>query len=247
MIRGVFFDLFGTLFIYGDMKKAWADWLHYFHSSMQDCGLAMSKNEFSIACDRFFGKEEPISNDTDMTVFEKRINALGFDLNINLSKVNVSSIANLIVDKWQEQISLDADAIPTIQQLKKDKVIGLVSNFDHPPHVYRCLSKYDMSDLFDTITVSGEIGVKKPDPEIFNPALAETGMDPSEVVYVGDTEEDIAAARAANMKPIFIQRQDAGTDQTALDFLTENRKQARDGNRDANPISSLPELITLVG
>ena len=26
-IRGVFFDLYGTLLRYGDMKSAWADWL----------------------------------------------------------------------------------------------------------------------------------------------------------------------------------------------------------------------------
>jgi putative hydrolase of the HAD superfamily len=245
-IRGVFFDLFGTLFIYGDMKKAWDNWLHHFHASMRDCGLPLSIDEFSVECDKFFGKAEPTLEETDMTVFEKRIKALSVDLNMTISKNDISSIADLIAGKWQEEIHLDPDAIPTIRHLKKEKTIGLVSNFDHPPHVQRCLLQYDMHQLFDTIVISGEVGVKKPNPRIFDRALVETRMCANEVAYVGDTEEDVLAAKAAAMKPVLIQRKDAGTDATALDFSVEQMKTCWSGAFDVSTITSLPELISLL-
>jgi hypothetical protein len=30
-VQGFFFDLYGTLLIYGNMKKAWSDWLTAFY------------------------------------------------------------------------------------------------------------------------------------------------------------------------------------------------------------------------
>jgi len=245
MIRGILFDLYGTLFVYGDMKKAWADWLNCFHSSMHDCGLKISKDEFSKECDRFFSREEPAFSDTGLSVLEKRIKRLSLDFSLSVSNDDVRSIANLIVGKWQEQISLDADAISTIQHLKKSRIVGLVSNFDHPPHVRKSLSKYDLDSLFDTIVISGEIGVKKPDPRIFEPALAEVGLNATEVAYVGDTREDILAARAANMIPILIKRNGKVTNSTALDYSVEQYKNAWEDEVDL-AVSSLSELIMIL-
>ena len=59
------------------------------------------------------------------------------------------------------------------------------------------------------------MGVKKPDPRIFDSALDRTGMKPKEVIYVGDTEDDTKAARAAGIVPILIQRKNEGN---AFDF-----------------------------
>jgi hypothetical protein len=39
-IKGVFFDLYGTLLIDGDMKTAWSDWLIAFFSQLVPLGLS---------------------------------------------------------------------------------------------------------------------------------------------------------------------------------------------------------------
>lgn len=54
--------------------------------------------------------------------------------------------------------------------------------------------------------ISEEVGVKKPDPQIFSYALARTGLQASEVIYVGDSEEDVEGALAAGIFPIRIIR-----------------------------------------
>lgn len=223
MIRGIFFDLYGTLFIYGDMEKAWAEWLHHFYISLRELGLTLSKEEFSKKCERFFGKDEPAMTEQNLTVFEKRIKSFCSSLEIVISDEDIISIADLIAGKWQEEIKLDQDAIPVLKELKVRKIIGLVSNFDHPRHVRKYLSEYGLDDLFETIVISGEVGVKKPDPDIFKPALSATGLKPDEVVYVGDADVDVEAARAAGMMPVLIRRQNEDTDENCLDFKDDSR------------------------
>lgn len=65
-MRGVLFDLYGTLLVYGDMKKAWADWLHHFYVSLCNLGLTLSEEEFSKECERLFWKAEPALSATGL-------------------------------------------------------------------------------------------------------------------------------------------------------------------------------------
>ena len=249
MIRGVFFDLYGTLLVYGDMKKAWADWLHQFYISVTDLGLTLSEEEFAKKCDRFFGKAEPSFCEENLTVFEKRIKSFCTSLEIKVCDKDVTSIADLTAGKWQESIKLDQDAVPVLKELKKSKVIGLVSNFDHPPHVHRYLSEYGLDHLFETIIISGEVGVKKPDPDIFKPAFEATGLMPSEVVYVGDADVDVKAANAAGMMPLLIKRQDKDTEENCLDIDNDSPNARISGfsqtKSQCQTISDLREILRL--
>ncbi|MFC1533171.1 HAD family hydrolase [Thermodesulfobacteriota bacterium] len=244
MIRGIFFDLYGTLFVYGDMEKAWADWLQHFHISLREHGLKLSKEDFSNECDRFFGKDEPTLDEKNLTVFEKRIKSLCSTLEIKICDKDIGNIADLIAGKWQEQIKLDKDAIAVLKELKEHKKLGLVSNFDHPRHVRKHLSKYSLEYLFETVIISGEVGVTKPDPNIFKPALCSTGLTPSEVAYVGDTAEDIEAADAAGMMPILIKRQNAFY---PFDFESDSKKSIKvdygKNKHQFKAISNLRELL----
>ena len=61
--------------------------------------------------------------------------------------------------------------------------------------------------FFDAVVVSGDVGVKKPDPAIFTPALEQTGLTTDEALFVGDSpEDDVAGARAAGLQPVLIRR-----------------------------------------
>lgn len=55
---------------------------------------------------------------------------------------------------------------------------------------------------FDHITVSGEIGVGKPDPAIFQLALSRAGATPDRTVFIDDSPVNVAAARALGIHGI---------------------------------------------
>lgn len=69
------------------------------------------------------------------------------------------------------------------------------------------LKRLKLNSLIDTLVVSEEIGVAKPDPRIFEAALQRVGCACDEVVMVGDSwSADIVGARAANIRPIWLNR-----------------------------------------
>jgi putative hydrolase of the HAD superfamily len=91
-----------------------------------------------------------------------------------------------------------------------DLRLGIVSNSDG--HVEEELVRNEICQVgpglgvpVQTIIDSGVVGVAKPDPAIFDFALPSLDLDPSEVIYVGDSVKyDIRSAEAAGMTPLHI-------------------------------------------
>jgi HAD superfamily hydrolase (TIGR01509 family) len=239
-IQGIFFDLYGTLLVYGNMKQAWSDWLSTFYDLLKRQGLNLPKDSFALECDGFFSKVAPVGDENDLTELERRIKSLGRQLKLELDKDQLRSIADTIASAWQTYISIDPETIPVLTALKQNKKIGLVSNFDHPQHVRNMLIQYGIETFFDTIVISSEVGVKKPDPAIFSIALEQAGLLQNEVIYVGDTDEDVAGATAAGIQPIFIARPFNSTDRAALDYQV-----ADSGTESLNHFSSKNEVTVI--
>ena len=57
----------------------------------------------------------------------------------------------------------------------------------------------DFPGLFDTVVLSGEVGMRKPEKEIFFHAAATLGLAPAECVFIDDMEANVAAAQACGM------------------------------------------------
>ena len=67
------------------------------------------------------------------------------------------------------------------------------------------LESLGLARRLDFVIDSGEVGVEKPDPRIFQLALARAGLAPAEAVYVGDLYSiDVVGARAAGMRAILM-------------------------------------------
>jgi putative hydrolase of the HAD superfamily len=57
----------------------------------------------------------------------------------------------------------------------------------------------DFPDLFDAVVISGECGMRKPEPEIFRHAADLIGLPAEQCIFIDDIEANIAAARACGM------------------------------------------------
>ncbi len=57
-------------------------------------------------------------------------------------------------------------------------------------------------DLFDVVVDSSAEGVRKPEPEFFEIALARLGLPAQECLLVDDSEENCAAARALGLRTV---------------------------------------------
>ena len=77
----------------------------------------------------------------------------------------------------------DHDATPKgnspeiLRDLSQRRKLGIISNLPHDSLIYE-LQKYGMKDLFDTITISYQVGVRKPRPEIYLEAMRRAEVKP---------------------------------------------------------------------
>jgi epoxide hydrolase-like predicted phosphatase len=75
---------------------------------------------------------------------------------------------------------------------------GLISNSWSTSHYDREL----LADLFDDVVISAEVGLHKPQPEIYRLAAERLGVPPSSCVFVDDLRENCDGAEAVGMTAI---------------------------------------------
>jgi putative hydrolase of the HAD superfamily len=109
--------------------------------------------------------------------------------------------------------------------------LGLISN-GRGATQRRKLEAMQCEGLFDAILISGEVGVRKPDPPIFELALQGLGVTASEAWFVGDHPlNDVQGARQAGLRPVWL----TGVHAWPKDLLPP-----------AHSITRLEELIGLI-
>jgi HAD superfamily hydrolase (TIGR01509 family) len=72
-----------------------------------------------------------------------------------------------------------------IRKLKPRYKLGLLSNTS-PWHFEKAIRTTEVFPLFDSVTLSYEVGASKPDPRLFEDALAKLGLMAEECLYVDD-------------------------------------------------------------
>jgi putative hydrolase of the HAD superfamily len=59
-----------------------------------------------------------------------------------------------------------------------------------------------LDELFDAVVISGEVGIHKPQPEIFRLGAEQVGLPPEQCVFVDDLRENCAGAEAVGMTAV---------------------------------------------
>ena len=101
-----------------------------------------------------------------------------------------------------------ADVVPALEALRGlGMPLGILSNFG--TGLEELLRDRGLRDYFDFVVVSALVGVAKPDPAIFDHAVAASGQARNRLLYVGDHfGDDVAGARAAGLDVVLIDRAD---------------------------------------
>jgi len=73
---------------------------------------------------------------------------------------------------------------------------------------------WKITDAFDEIVISAEVGLVKPDPGIYQRAISDLGINPDEAVFVDDFLHNIEAARIEGLQVIHFK----GPDQALKDL-----------------------------
>jgi putative hydrolase of the HAD superfamily len=99
---------------------------------------------------------------------------------------------------------LNSVLVNEIRELKKTYEIGLLSNIGRG-WIHEFFDTHQLHDLFDEVVLSGEEGIAKPHPRIFELISERLGLEPYECVMIDDIEANCGGADAAGMHSIHFQ------------------------------------------
>lgn len=109
---------------------------------------------------------------------------------------------NQIDNAWNSfLVGIPGYKLEQLLQLRKDYVVYLLSNTNEMHWMWSCKyafphKAFRVEDYFEQIYLSYEMKMAKPDIEIFQKVLDETGILPKETLFIDDSEANCRSAEA---------------------------------------------------
>lgn len=182
-----------------------------FRAFCRDMGLPseLAKEAFVEAYDQHSG-DSPVHR---MEIGEITVDEFGVGLAEVLSqRAGVPVDHKGLVQRLFAGMEADEDMFAAVAAVRRAGVrTGLLSNSWGSENYPR--ERFD--ELFDVVVISGEVGLRKPDPAIFELAARRLGVRTSDCVFVDDLDRNIAAAEEAGMVGILHRRADETIPQIA--------------------------------
>jgi len=208
MIRAVFFDLYNTLVSYDPPRE------EIQAAVLKDFGIEVSPEALRrpiMTADDFIYQEHarsPLSKrskEETMALYAQYHGIVLREAGLEASQELIAGI----LKKWMHfdlKMVLFDDVVPTLTQLKgRGLILGLISNVDRD--ITPLYQELGLSAWLQVVVTSQEVGFNKPRPEIFQEALKQAGVKPSEAIYVGDQHQiDVVGANEAGMRGILLDR-----------------------------------------
>lgn len=142
----------------------------------------------------------------------------------HLEELNTFSIRSdrglVSYDDYLQQVGLllsktpeDVDDILHQQRFRNEEMIGLVrslrshyktallSNIGRGV-IRELFSDKELHELFDTVTLSSEVAMIKPDPEVYEYTAMKLDLQPDECVMIDDIPANVTGAKATGMQAI---------------------------------------------
>lgn len=216
LIKGIIFDYGGTIDSRGD------HWSEVIYDGYLHCGLTVDKEEFRqsyVYAERLLARERHIlPQHTFLDLMDIKI---GIELN-DLARRGViapedaaekaSPVACYCYERARSSVD---EARPVLEALAGRYPMVLVSNFYG--NVESVLRDMGIRQYFRGVIESAVVGVRKPDPRIFSLGVVALGLNPGEVLVVGDSfRKDIVPARAIGCQTAWIKGKGWTAEEDAL-------------------------------
>jgi len=123
------------------------------------------------------------------------------------------------------------DVRPTLKRLRQRGYrLAVISNWDE--RLKPLLIDLQLSDYFETIVVSVDVGATKPSPKIFDHTLAVLNLPATAVLHVGDSvDEDIVGPQQCGISALLLDRTGKSTNSLSSlkDLLSRSPRPERSG------------------
>ncbi|MDE7401836.1 MAG: HAD family hydrolase [Muribaculaceae bacterium] len=203
-VKGIIFDYGGTLDSGGD------HWSEVIWSAWQKAGIAVEKPVFREA---YVYAERELARVRHILPAHDFHDMLGIKMNIELQWLaqqglfppeQIEPKAAETADYCYEAAKASiAKAVPVLEALSQKYPLVLVSNFYG--NVSTVLEDFGIRKYFKGIVESAVMGIRKPDPRIFEHGVKALGILPSQTLVIGDSyRKDIVPAESIGCQVLWL-------------------------------------------
>lgn len=121
-------------------------------------------------------------------------------------------LARIHMESFMNTVRPIDGAIDVLENLAgRDLPLALVSNFDYAPAVHDLLDRLQLGGYFRSRIISAEVGLRKPNPGIFDSALRALDVTADVTLHIGDDPRaDAWGAGRLGMRTVWIDRKGTG-------------------------------------
>ncbi len=185
LTRAVFFDFGGVLLRQDNdaARRTWADRLHLdlvdLENRIFESEVAWQAMRGEISAERFWA-------------------AVAADLGLSAGQI----------ERFQKEFFagdvLNEELLAFARSLRPHYELAILSNaWSDAREIFTELLGLD--EVFDTLIISAEVGLAKPDPRIYRLAVERLGVEPREAVFLDDQKRNVVAAREIGLRAVHFQ------------------------------------------
>lgn len=209
----IIFDLDGTLCEY---RIAPYD---AFYSALEasDCAEMLTSHPDIFNADNFKAQIKSVWNESTERAKQGEINLFPYGASTEGvrrlliqagidDETELASHQKTYLKRMVEHLHFCDGAEHVVLTLKKQYKVGLITN--GPSELqWGKINHLGIKEWFDGIIVSDDIGIRKPDPEIYHRLLKELDVSADAAAYVGDTlQYDMLGAHNAGLTSVWVNR-----------------------------------------
>lgn len=207
-IKGIFLD-FGWTMAYPIIKEYWTlpqKALEFIDLSLLAAISEARRNEAFTKSMEYLDNNHFLMTETEeFNQFKEYYRILaGYLPELAITEEIIEIIAYDKVYNDKNLIFFD-DAKNTIKKLSEKYKLGIIS--DTWPSIERILKNAGVYDYFDAKTFSCFLGTYKPDPKMYEHALAQMSFPAEQTVFVDDSTGNLDAAAQFGIQPVLITAQ----------------------------------------
>lgn len=203
-ISAILFDLDGTLFDH-ELSEQLAIRAIHRKSDLKHVSVQDFTTQWCLNSTKFYKEftEGRLSFQDQRT---QRVMGVWSSFGRSLNEIAANEIFESYLEHYENEWRAFEDASNCLTILSSRFLLGIITNGNSIQQRSK-LRRCNIERFFTHIMISEEVGVSKPNPEIFRIACEHLKTAPGQCIFIGDHyEQDVQGALAAGLKPIWLTR-----------------------------------------
>lgn len=209
MIKGIIFDVGGTMINYNELKREvfYSRMVDKFMEHFDSIGTRVRRekliNNYTRLVSEFNKSFKLLERSPYQFTYQVLYDTFGYEPEEEDVEACVSFFHYPI-----SRPTLYEDTIPTLELLKKDYRLGVISNYPgDPKEILNDMKNFGLSHYFEKTIVSSELQFQKPSRYLYSQVLKAMNLKPWECVFVGNSiPEDIWGAVLSGISGLYIDK-----------------------------------------